>query len=220
NFTVQCLSNAPPAAANLAQFLALGGTASDNCDTNLSLSVSNSPLIGSQCGGFILRVYTVTDHCTNSSSCTQTITVKDTTPPSITGPASCTVQCIANIPPRPTSLAQFLALGGTARDNCDTNLTYSCSDGPLVGPLCGGTITRTHTVTDRCTNSASCTQVFTIHDTTPPTLLTSLTNKTIACYTPIVFSTNTISGIDNCDTNLQVVISVANDVTVDGQNQV
>ena len=221
NITVQCLSNVPPAAANLAQFLTLGGTASDNCDTNLSLSVSNSPLIGSQCGGFILRVYTVTDDCTNSASCTQTITVKDTTPPSITCPAGFTVQCVTNLPPRPTTLAQFLALGGTVSDNCDTNLSYSSSDGPLVGGLCGGTITRTHTVTDRCTNSASCTQVFTIHDTTPPTLLSGPTNKTILCSQPIVFSdTNVIRGIDNCDTNLSVVVSVADDVTVDGQNQI
>src|SRR6185369_88441 len=221
NLSVQCLSNVPPAAASLAQFLALGGTASDNCDTNLTLSVSNSPVIGGLCGGVILRTYTVTDDCTNAASCAQTITIRDTLPPSITCPSGFTVQCVSNVPPRSTSLAQFVAAGGTASDNCDTNLTYSSSDGPLIGGTCGGTITRTHTVTDRCTNSASCNQVFTIHDTTAPALLSSPTNKTIACYTPIVFSgTNAISALDNCDTNLTVAVSVADDVTVDGQNQI
>jgi hypothetical protein len=41
---------------------------------------------------------------------------------------------------------RFLALGGTASDNCDTNLTYVCTDGPLIGGVCGGTILRTHTI--------------------------------------------------------------------------
>jgi hypothetical protein len=221
NFSVQCLSNVPPAATNRAQFLALGGLASDNCDTNLTLTVSNSPVIGSLCGGFILRTYTVSDVCTNSASCAQTITIRDTIAPSITCPAGFTTQCASNLPPRPSSLAQFLAAGGTASDNCDTNLTYSCSDGPLIGGTCGGTITRTHRVTDRCTNSASCNQVFTIRDTTAPALLSGPTNKTIACYTPILFSgTNVISALDNCDTNLSIAVSVADDITVDGQNQV
>src|SRR6185369_13643598 len=170
NISVQCLSNVPPAATNLAQFLALGGTAGDNCDTNLTLSVSNSPLLGGICGGTILRTYTVTDVCTNSASCTQTITVRDTLPPSITCPQNISVQCLSNVPPAATTLAQFLALGGTAGDNCDTNLTLSISNSPLLGGICGGTILRTYTVTDVCTNSASCTQTITVRDTTPPSI--------------------------------------------------
>jgi hypothetical protein len=219
NISVQCLSNVPARPTTLAQFLALGGTASDNCDTNLSYSSSDGPLIGGVCGGTIARTHTVVDDCTNSASCVQIITVRDTVPPVITCPAGFTVQCLSNVPPRPSSLAQFLTAGGTASDNCDTNLTYSSSDGPLVGGVCGGTITRTHTVTDDCTNSASCTQVFTIRDTIAPTLLSGPTNRTVACTGPIVFSgTNVIVAHDNCDTNLTIVVS-ANEVTVDGQNR-
>src|SRR5262249_856802 len=162
NFSVQCLSNVPPAATNLAQFLALGGTASDNCDMNLSLSVSNSALIGGVCGGFILRTYTVTDFCTNSSSCTQTITVRDTLPLSLNSPTNLPVQSVTNVPPAATNLAQFLELGGTASDNCDTNLSLSVSNGPLIGGVCGGFILRTYTVTDACTNSTSCMQTITV----------------------------------------------------------
>jgi len=123
------------------------------------------------------------------------------------------------VPPRPASLAIFRALGGVASDNCDTNLGYSVSDGPLLPGPCGGTITRTHTVTDKCTNSASCTQLFTIRDTVAPTLLQTPTNKVIACYEPLVFATNLIQAIDNCDTNLTVVVVKADELTVDGQNR-
>src|SRR5678816_2702722 len=180
NFSVQCLSNVPPAAANLAQFLALGGLASDNCDTNLTLSVSNSALIGGICGGIIARTYTVTDACTNSASCTQLITVRDTTAPSITCPANFSVQCLSNVPPAAANLAQFLALGGLASDNCDTNLTLSVSNSALIGGICGGVIARTYTVTDACTNSASCSQLITVRDTIAPSI-TCPANLSVQC---------------------------------------
>src|SRR5678809_872163 len=34
---------------------------------------------------------------------------------------------------------------------CVSDRTYVCTDGPLIGGICGGTIARTHTVTDDCT---------------------------------------------------------------------
>jgi hypothetical protein len=170
NVMVQCLSDVRRAPGSLAEFLAEGGQASDNCDTNLGYSVSDGPLIGGNCGGTIRRTHTVTDDCTNSASCVQVITVRDTTPPSIVCPSDITVSCVSAMPTPPTTLAQFLAAGGQASDNCDTNLTYTASDGPLVGGTCGGTIRRTHTVTDNCTNSASCVQIITVRDSTPPVI--------------------------------------------------
>jgi hypothetical protein len=88
--------------------------------------------------------------------------VHDTIPPSITCPPNFSVQCLSNVPPCPTSLAAFLAQGGMASDNCDTNLSYLCSDGPLIGNGSTGTIARTYTVVDDCTNSASCVQTITV----------------------------------------------------------
>jgi hypothetical protein len=78
---------------------------------------------------------------------------------------------VADVPACPTNLAQFLALGGTASDLCSSNLTYACSDSPLVGGVCGGTIQRTHTVTDDCTKAMSCVQIIAVHDTIAPVLV-------------------------------------------------
>src|SRR6185436_10885662 len=181
------LSGVPPCAGSLAAFLALGGTATDNCDTNLTYTCSDGPLIGGICGGTIFRTHTVTDDCTNSASCVQIITVLDTIPPVITCPPNFSVQCLSAVPPCAGSLAAFLALGGTASDNCDTNLTYTCTDGPLIGGICGGTIFRTHTVTDDCTNSASCVQIITVNDTIPPVIM---------C--PPNFSVQCLSGVPPC----------------------
>jgi hypothetical protein len=156
-----------------------------------------------------MRTHTVTDDCTNSASCVQIITVRDTTPPVISCPANFSVQCLSNVPPCPGSLAAFLAAGGTASDNCDSTLTYSCSDGPLVGGICGGTIMRTHTVTDDCTNSASCVQIITVRDTTPP-VITCATNKTVECAQEWTFDNPTAT--DNChgSVDISIVSTVTN----------
>jgi len=55
----------------------------------------------------------------------------------------------------------------TASDNCG-GVTVTCSQGALVGDECGGTITNTYTATDDCGNTAECTQVITVNDTTDP----------------------------------------------------
>src|SRR3989449_61390 len=197
NFSVQCASNVPPCPGSLAAFLAQGGTASDNCDSNLTYTCTDGPLVGGICGGTIARSHCVTDDCTNTACCIQIITVHDTIPPVITCPPNFSVQCASNVPACPGSLAAFLALGGTASDNCDANLSYTCSDGPLVGGICGGTIFRTHTVTDDCTNSASCVQIITVNDTIPPLLLGVPTNQTFQCLTDVPAPPN-VTAADNC----------------------
>lgn len=214
NITVQCVSSVPPCPTNLAQFMTLGGMASDECDTNLSFTCSDSALIGGPCGGTIIRTYTVTDDCTNSAQCIQIITVRDTIPPMITCPTNITVQCLSSIPPCPGTLAQFLAQGGMAMDNCDTNLTFTCSDSPLIGGPCGGTIFRTNTVTDDCTNRAQCVQVITVRDTTPPTI-SCPTNIIVQCSNTVPACPGTLAqfmaqggvAMDNCDTNLTYMCS-------------
>src|SRR6185503_16988951 len=130
----------------------------------------DGPLPGVVCGGTITRTYTVADDCGNTTSCTQIITVNDDTDPSITCPGAVTVQCSGNVPPAATTIAAFVLLGGTASDNCDTDLTLSHVDGPLTGGICGGTITRTYTVADDCGNTTSCTQIITVNDDTDPSI--------------------------------------------------
>lgn len=133
----------------------------------------------------------------NSQGGTLTIRARylDTIPPSLTCPNNVTVQCLAAVPARPTTLVQFLEQGGQASDNFDTSLAYTSSDGPLVGGPCGGTISRTHTVTDDANNSASCVQVITVRDTIVPTITCS-PDKSVVCGTAWTFDTPTAS--DNC----------------------
>jgi hypothetical protein len=122
--------------------------------------------MGGTCGGTIWRTHKLTDHCGNVTTCEQVITIKDTIPPTVTCPADITVLHLTNVPGCATGFAQFVGLGGSGSDNCDSSLDYFCSDGTLVINGCSGTITRTHTVIDDCGNRASCTQVITVQEVT------------------------------------------------------
>ena len=136
-----------------------------------------------------------------------TVCVTETviTPPAITcpGPVS---QCPGSIPPCPANLAAFISAGGTA-SGAATPLVYSCSTGSLVGTACNGTYTRTHTITDACGRTASCTQVFTVKDTIAPFVTSTGTpaanNSNLGCNpssATINAALGTATGTDNCST--------------------
>jgi len=145
----QCLAEyqaAPPTIA----------VAFDNFDGTNVIITATTNSSGGACPAFMDICWTASDRCGNSASICVRIRIWDTIPPEIRCPTNMVVGCDSAIPPGPTSLAAFLAIGGFASD-CDTNLQYSCFDGPLIG----NQIVRRHTVTDACTNSASCLQIIT-----------------------------------------------------------
>jgi hypothetical protein len=198
-------------------------TAVDKCDlTNVlievvatvtNVAIPRCPLIFS-----VTRTWRATDTCGNASFCNQTVSVVDTLPPVITCLSNLTVSCLSDVPPCPTSLAAFLALGGTAIDNCDANLTYTCSDSALVGGACSGTISRTHTVTDDCTNSASCVQLITVSDITPPTITGVSVDKS-SLWPPNHKMQDVLvsyTATDNCDTNLTNQLIVTSNEPING----
>ena len=80
----------------------------------------------------INRTYTATDECGNTSTDTQTITIVDTTAPTITAAADETVECGDAIP----------APAANADDSCG-NATWTVAETSVPG--CGNTevITRT-----------------------------------------------------------------------------
>ncbi len=130
-------------------------TASDNCDAAPSIGSSDASVPG--CGNTetITRSWTATDAATNSSSCDQTITVEDTTPPAFTGvPAAVTVTDVDCSGDEPVALG-----AATATDDCGT-VTIT-DDAPATFPA-GQTTTVTFTATDECNNSSSASTTVTV----------------------------------------------------------
>ena len=101
-------------------------------------------------------------------------TLLDITPPVITCPINTTIEC-------DTSSATNNTGSATATDNIDTNVVITFSDSQAAGTCSeASTITRTWTATDSSTNSAVCTQLVAIVDTTAP-VITCPANVTVEC---------------------------------------
>ena len=145
---------------------------------------------GNSCPEIITRRYRVTDDCGNFIFVTQTITIQDITIPILNAaPADVNVQCIGDIPTM-TDLVWT--------DNCDGSGTVTGTDAAIVGSNCGGTITRTWTYTDACSNAATATQTITVNDTQAPILAAVPVDATVQCIGDIPAMTD-LGWTDNCD---------------------
>jgi hypothetical protein len=117
-------------------------------------------------------IHTATNNA-GTSSCTNEITVVDTTAPTITCPADVTAECNA-----PGSATAVSAGHATASDTCDAPLSPTVSEpGAATYPL--GSTTVTHSARDSSSNSRSCTNTVTVVDTTPPVFDTVLSPQTV-----------------------------------------
>jgi len=141
-------------------------TATDNCSLAPTITFSDvtttgiCPVINT-----IVRTWVATDAFGNSSTCIQTITVGDNTPPVITCPENITVQCAIQIP-----AVNFGFV--TASDNCGGVVAVAHVGDVISNQTCENnfTLTRTYQATDDCGNTATCVQVITVLDNTPPEL--------------------------------------------------
>ena len=104
--------------------------------------------------------WTATDISGNSASVTQTVTIVDTTAPSITAPDSITVEATS-------ANSNVVSLGNPVSSDLVDAPSIS-NNAPDIFPL--GETTVTWTATDISGNSASVTQTVTIVDTTAPEL--------------------------------------------------
>ncbi len=147
--TVECAVDSPTGAA----------TVTDAC-SGVGMTRSDASAPGCGNSETVTRTWTATDDCDNASSCDQTITIVDTTAPSITCPADRTVECGES--PHGGSATGSDSCGGIRVNSADS-FEASCGGD-------AGVITRTWTATDDCDNSTSCDQTVTIIDTTPPEL--------------------------------------------------
>lgn len=146
--TIECTGNAG------ASFTPAAAVGSDTCT---SASVSNAA------GGFFALgthtlSYSAADQAGNSSECASSVTVQDTTAPSLTCPAASTVECTGN------NGASFAPAAAEASDVC-TSASVSNAAG---GFFALGTHTLAYSAADQAGNAAQCSSSVTVADTTPP----------------------------------------------------
>ncbi|UCG50815.1 MAG: T9SS type A sorting domain-containing protein [Candidatus Latescibacterota bacterium] len=187
--TVECVGDVPPADIR-------DVAATDNCG-HVTVVHHGDFSDGQSCPETISRVYRITDDCGNMVECIQTITVIDTTPPSVdSGPGPITVQCNDDVPPPSIGLI-------SATDNCG-NPTVMHMDDFSDGNVCPEVITRVYRIYDDCFNSTDFVQTITIDDDTPPEITSCPSDEMVECPDILVFGEPT--AIDNCDPNPTLVM--------------
>jgi len=80
--TLTCFENIPAPLTNVADFIAAGGTVSDNCDINDAIFAQDSNSGGDNCpgnGAVVTRTYFVQDVCGNITTCDQVFTYQEST---------------------------------------------------------------------------------------------------------------------------------------------
>src|SRR5439155_17020391 len=128
-----------------------------------------------------------------SQTCTQTITVKDTTAPAISCPAAVTVACASAVPAPDTASV-------TASDNCGGAPVISFVGDSMSASNCLNqfTLTRTYRATDACGNSQTCTQTIAVTDTLPSALCLP-DALPISCASAVPApDTASVTASDNC----------------------
>ena len=201
NLTIECTDSSEPTNTGTA-------TATDICDNDVTITYNDATLVG-DCETVITRTWTATDDCGNTDDCTQTITLTDTTNPVISCPGNITVECNTPINPNMT--------GGiaSASDNCDTDVAISFEEVVLVTTDCETLFNWVFTATDNCGNTATCTQLVTVTDTTPPEI-TCPADKIIECNTSTdTADTGMATGMDSCDDGVDIAYSDETNVVDD-----
>ena len=188
NLSVQCASQVP--ANNPGSVVT-----TDNCGGTATVTFVSDVLSNQTCANrfTVTRTYSAVDACGNSASCSQTITVFDNTAPIITCPGNLTFSCATEVPAaNPGSV--------TSSENCGGSATVSHVGDIITNQTCTNrfTITRTYQAIDACGNTASCTQLITINDITPPTI--SCPSNTTIDFGESTLPDNTgnPTGTDNC----------------------
>ena len=167
NVTINCTASTAPANTGMA-------TATDNCGTPTVTSADVSAAGACPQEMTITRTWTATDAAGNSSTCAQTITVDDSTPPvAPANPAPLTIQCLGDLP----SSAPL-----TAMDDCGGTITAMSVDVFAPGSCSSRwTVTRTWTFNDGCGNVSTTTQTINVVDNAPAISITAPPNQTVNC---------------------------------------
>jgi len=147
----------------------------------------------------LLRTWSFSDNCGNTTAQTWTVTVIDDEAPVLFGvPDDVTLECGDDVPD-----AIVFAL-----DNCSGILAVgiSASTEPTE---CGEIFTRTWFTTDDCGNLVQATQVVTFSDFTAPVLSANPADIQLLCGDEIP-APITITATDNCDASVVVIFEEIN----------
>ncbi len=189
---------------------------SDNCGITTFVNDFNGMMDASGVYpvGTTTIIWTATDACGNSTTCSVSLTVQDNQSPVITCPTSVSVACDISQAPAATTITEFINQGGTVSDNCGTAMLTISHVDVSDGNTCPELITRTYTISDG-TNSVNCNQTITIDDETAP-VISCPANTTVECGGDISASANgTASATDNCTAVNDIIIS-SSDVSAPG----
>lgn len=184
--TVECGSIPPPADPSVG----------DNCDVNVTLSYletrvsADCPLVE-----IITRTWTAQDESGNTHVETQTISVKDTTAPTIFGTpinANVSYECGDDVP-------DYIPTG---EDICDGTVHVTMTESFGTSNNTRETI-RTWTAVDACGNEVVVTMTISVADTTPPFFIDTPDTEYIFCDQDVNFPEPVAADI--CDKELSVV---------------
>ncbi|MEZ4782012.1 MAG: hypothetical protein R2816_10775 [Flavobacteriaceae bacterium] len=155
-------------------------TANDNCSD--ATVVFNEVRTDGDCPSnyVLVRTWTATDECGFETIHTQTITVQDTTAPTMDVEASnIEIECDGS--GNSGAIQAWLDANGgaSASDNCGT-VTWSNNYGGATSD-CADPIEVIFTATDECGNSTSTTATYAILDTTAPTIDVEAGDLTVEC---------------------------------------
>ena len=143
DLSLDCSDSTDPADTGMA-------TATDDCSGVADITFDDDVAAGDCAGNFVItRTWTAVDNCGNTSSCMQTITVTDTTPPDLTCPPDMTFVGCCLLPDIGVP---------TATDDCGT--VSVSSDAPPE--FCLGDTIVTWTAMDDCGNTSTCMQTITV----------------------------------------------------------
>ena len=168
DYTVECSEEMPMDVA----------TASDNCG-DVTIEVESETTPSNATGNYVItRTFTATDDAGNSTSASQTITVMDTTAPTLNVPADYTTECSDGLV---LDLAEAFDLCGP------TSVAVEVET--ILGDAIGNyTLIRTFTATDDAGNSTSASQTITVQDTSPPEFISVPEDAVVECSEDLPYS--------------------------------
>ena len=175
-------------------------TAVDNCADDPQVVMNETTVPGDCPQNFtLIRTWTATDNCGNTTSAMQTVTVEDTTPPVILGVPEDTEAACTDVPVPPVIGEDIKAV-----DACDPNPDLVLTE-EMTGDICTDLqIIRTWTATDDCGNTATATQVISLADTEPP-VFTAFPDDTVNECVPLP-NDDFPTAADDCDEEVEITV--------------